>query len=234
MKIDCLVIDDEPVARSIIRNYCSHLPFINIVAECGNALDAKTLMSDHPVDLLFLDINMPVLNGISFLNTLKNPPQVILTTAYQEYAVNAFDLAVCDYLLKPFSLDRFIVAVDRAKEKLQQAATAGSIEQQPGSDHFFVRSEGKIYKLNPADCLYAEARGNYTKIVTTTGTISTKQAFSAFINTVPAGIFLQVHRSFVINKNKIRLIEGNRIVIDQSEIPIGENYKKEFFKILGV
>jgi DNA-binding LytR/AlgR family response regulator len=175
MKIDCLIVDDEPVARNIIKSYCGHLPFINIAGECGNALDAKAFMADHPVDLLFLDINMPVLNGISFLGTLKNPPQVILTTAYQEYALNAFDLAVCDYLLKPFSLGRFIVAVDKAKEKLQQIkVSVKGTETSPGNDDFFVRSEGKTYKLNPADCLYAEARGNYTKIVTTTGVISTK------------------------------------------------------------
>ena len=104
--INCLVVDDEPVARSIIRNYCSHLPYLNIVAECGNALEAKDLLLANEIDLLFLDIHMPVLNGIGFLNTLKNVPQVIFTTAYQEYAVNAFDLAACDYLLKPFSIER--------------------------------------------------------------------------------------------------------------------------------
>src|ERR1700743_3163386 len=119
MKIDCLVVDDEPVARSIIRNYCAHLPFLNIIGECGNALDAKAFLSTHKTALLFLDINMPVLNGIGFLNTLKDRPQVIFTTAYQEYAVNAFDLAACDYLLKPFSLERFIIAIDNAKEKIQ-------------------------------------------------------------------------------------------------------------------
>src|ERR1700733_12344701 len=103
--IDCLLVDDEPMARSIIRNYCSHLPMLRIITECGNALEAKEILSTQKVDLLFLDIHMPVLNGISFLNTLKDPPQVIFTTAYQEYAVNAFDLSACDYLLKPFSLE---------------------------------------------------------------------------------------------------------------------------------
>ncbi len=233
MGINCIIVDDEPVARNIIRNYCGHLPFLRVVAECGNALDAKALLADHQIDLLFLDIHMPVLNGIGFLSTLKNPPQVILTTAYQEYAVNAFDLSVCDYLLKPFSLERFIAAVDKAKERLQHTKTApAALGTQPGSGHFFIKSEGKTYKLNCADCLYAEAKGNYTKIVTTEGAVSTKMAFSAFLNIVPAGLFLQVHRSFVINTDKIRLIEGNRIFIGQNEIPIGESYKRELLKAL--
>lgn len=234
MKIDCLIVDDEPVARSIIRNYCGHLPFLNVVAECGNALDAKNLLSDHRIDLLFLDIHMPILNGIGFLNTLKTPPQVIFTTAYQEYAVNAFDLSACDYLLKPFSLERFIVAVDKVTEKLQQMkATAGG-GTAPDENHFFIKSEGKIYKLNWADCLYAEARGNYTKIMTDEGPISTKMPFSAFARTIPAALFLQTHRSFIINKNKIKLIEGNRIFIGENEIPIGESYKQAFFTTLGL
>ena len=234
MKIDCLIVDDEPVARSIIRNYCGHLPFLNVVAECGNALDAKSLLSDQHIDLLFLDIHMPVLSGIGFLNTLKTPPQVIFTTAYQEYAVNAFDLSACDYLLKPFSLERFIVAVDKAKEKLQQTSAKTSKSVAPDADHFFVKSEGKIYKINCADCLYAEARGNYTKIMTAEGPIETKMPFSAFARTLPAGIFLQTHRSFIINKDKIKLIEGNRIFIGQNEIPIGESYKQGLLMALGL
>src|SRR4051794_24287134 len=145
MEISCLIVDDEPVARSIIRNYCAHLPFLNIAGECGNALDAKAFLSTHKADLLFLDINMPVLSGIGFLNTLKDPPLVIFTTAYQEYALNAFDLDACDYLLKPFSLERFIVAVDRAKERLQQPSRETPVKGQ--HDYFFIRSEGNIYKI---------------------------------------------------------------------------------------
>lgn len=185
MEIDCLIVDDEPVARSIIRNYCGHLPFLNIVAECGNALDAKEILSKHKIDLLFLDIHMPVLSGIGFLSTLKNPPQVIFTTAYQEYAVNAFDLSVCDYLLKPFSLERFIVAIDKAKEKLQQTKLTPKQIDEPKQEHLFVKAEGNIYKITCADCLYAEAQGNYTRIVTTENMIQTKMPFSSFITLLP-------------------------------------------------
>jgi len=233
MKINCLVVDDEPVARSIIRNYCGHLPFLNIIGECGNALDAKAFLSTHKTDLLFLDINMPVLNGISFLNTLKDRPQVIFTTAYQEYAVNAFDLAACDYLLKPFSLERFIIAVDKVKERLQPPGKPGS-DSQPQQDYFFIRSEGKVYKIDHSDCLYAEAQGNYTKVVTINTAILTKMSFSAFLELLPGEIFTRVHRSFVVNKALISRIEGNRVFIQQKEIPIAFNYRASFLKALGL
>ena len=119
--IDCLIVDDEPIARDIIRTYCTHLPYLRVAGICGTALEARAALMQQKVDIVFLDINMPVMDGISFLKTLKTPPQVIFTTAYKEYAVDAFDLAACDYLLKPFSLERFIVAVDKALEKLQPA-----------------------------------------------------------------------------------------------------------------
>ncbi|MBS1524468.1 MAG: response regulator transcription factor [Bacteroidetes bacterium] len=233
MKIDCLIVDDEPVARTIIRNYCGHLPFLNITGECGNALDARSFLSTHKTDLIFLDINMPVLNGIGFLNTLKDRPQVIFTTAYHEYAVNAFDLAACDYLLKPFSLERFIIAVDKAKEKLQKERTpaaAQSVQQH----YFFIRSEGKVYKIAHADCLYAEAQGNYTKVVTANAVIMTKMSFSAFLELLPAETFTRVHRSFVVNKTMISRIEGNRVFIGQNEVPIAVNYRGSFFQALGL
>jgi DNA-binding LytR/AlgR family response regulator len=233
--INCLVVDDEPVARSIIRNYCSHLPYLNIVAECGNALEAKDLLLANEIDLLFLDIHMPVLNGIGFLNTLKNAPQVIFTTAYQEYAVNAFDLAACDYLLKPFSLERFIVAVDKAREKLQQTAKP-AIENSLSAqqNYFFIRAEGKIYKVLYDECLYAEAQGNYTKVVKTESVILTKMPFSTFIDLLPDELFIRVHRSFIINKTMISHIEGNRVFVKQKEIPIAQNYRDTFFNNIGV
>ncbi|MCE6988710.1 LytTR family DNA-binding domain-containing protein [Dyadobacter sp. CY323] len=121
-KISCLIVDDEPIARDIIKSYCAHLPYLTVLASLGNALEAKTFLFQQKVDILFLDINMPVLDGVTFLKTLKNPPQVIFSTAYKEYAIDAFDLAACDYLLKPFSLDRFIIAVDKAMERIQPAA----------------------------------------------------------------------------------------------------------------
>ncbi|WP_338871867.1 LytTR family DNA-binding domain-containing protein [Spirosoma sp. SC4-14] len=233
--IKCLIVDDEPVARTIIRNYCNHLPELHIVAECGQALEAKAILAHQLIDLIFLDIHMPVLNGISFVNTLKQPPQVIFTTAYEEYAVTAFDLAACDYLLKPFSLERFIVAVDKAKERLQEGPKPISENQTLAQQaYFFIKADGKIYRIAHEDCLYIEAQGNYTKVVTVTSTFLPKLAFSALMALLPADPFIRVHRSFLVNKSMIHHIEGNRVFIQQQEIPIADTYRESFLSKLGL
>jgi len=232
---NCLVVDDEPIARSIVLNYCQHLPLLHIVASCANALEAKTGLQNHKIDILFLDINMPILDGISFLKTLKNPPQVIFTTAYKEYATSAFDISACDYLVKPFSLERFIVAVDKAMERLN--INNNIIPESALSkteDYFFVKADGKIFKIKYEDFLFSEACGNYTKIVTTKTTILPGMSFSSFEELLSKAVFIRVHRSFIINKSKITHIEGNRVFIDKNEIPIGSNYKDGFLKALGL
>ncbi|RZM07862.1 MAG: response regulator transcription factor [Pedobacter sp.] len=236
--INCLIVDDEPIARDIVYNYCQHLDYLHVVASCGNALEAKVILQSHRVDIVFLDINMPVIDGISFLKTLKHPPQVIFTTAYKEYAIDAFDLAACDYLLKPFSFERFIIAIDKAMEKLQPSISRpeqGGYDshQGPVDDFTFIKADGKIYKLSHHDLLYAEAQGNYTRIVTTGNTLMPKMPFSSFEELLPASSFLRVHRSFIINKSKIGHIEGNRLFINNTEIPIGSNYKDQLLKDLG-
>ncbi|MEO5893759.1 MAG: LytTR family DNA-binding domain-containing protein [Ferruginibacter sp.] len=234
-KVNCLIIDDEPIARDIIQAYCSHLQLLNVVASCGNALEAKSIMQRQLIDLLFLDINMPVLSGIAFLKTLKNQPQVIFTTAYKEYALDAFDLSACDYLLKPFSLERFMVAVDKALERLEQPVQKmpDTTETKP-VDFIFIKTDGKIFKIFYDDLLFAEANGNYTKIVTTHNTILSAMTFSGFEDLIPKKIFIRVHRSFIINKSKIKHIEGNRVFIKDTGIPIGSNYKDVFLKQLGL
>jgi DNA-binding LytR/AlgR family response regulator len=233
--INCIIVDDEPIARDIIYTYCTHLPQLTVVASCSNALEAKTALQTNKTDILFLDINMPVLSGISFLKTLKNTPQIIFTTAYKEYAVDAFDLAACDYLLKPFSLERFIVAVDKAIEKLQvNVVPSQQLAEKTDELFFFLKTDGKIYKILYEDLLFAEAKGNYTKIVTTQNTLLPVMTFSSFEELLPTNLFFRVHRSFIINISKITHIEGNRVFIGKHEIPIGSNYKESFFKVLGM
>ncbi len=234
-KINCLIVDDEPIAREIIQTYCGHLPFMTVIGSCGNAFEAKAMIQKQKIDLLFLDINMPVLDGMAFLKTLKNPPQVIFTTAYKEYALDAFELSACDYLLKPFSLERFIVAVDKVVEKLQTPIIiAPKVEEQKVDDFIFIKTDGKIFKILYEDLLYAEANGNYTKIVTTQSTILPSMTFSSFEELLPKTLFIRLHRSFIINKAKITHIEGNRAFINNIEIPIGSNYKESFLKLLGI
>ncbi len=233
--IDCLIVDDEPIARDIIRTYCAHLPYLRVAGECGSALEARTILMQQKVDLVFLDINMPVMDGISFLKTLKTPPQIIFTTAYKEYAVDAFDLAACDYLLKPFSLERFIVAVDKAIEKLKPPVPAPIDTGESKEDEFvFLKADGKIYKVMHDDLLYAEANGNYTKVQTTQHTLLPAMTFSGFEELLPKSRFLRIHRSFIVNKSKIDHIEGNRVFIQDAEIPIGSNYREQFLRQIGL
>lgn len=203
-----------------------------MVGSCDNALKAKIYLQKEKVDVLFLDINMPVLDGISFLKTMKHPPKVIFTTAYKEYALEAFELTAVDYLLKPFSLERFIMAVDKATEQLQgPAALAADVT---GSNQYcFIRTDGKICKLLFSDVIYVEASGNYTRIVTAQQTLMPAMSFSTVAAMLPAGAFLRVHRSFIINQSEIDHIEGNRVYMGQVEIPIGSNYKDDFMKALG-
>ena len=233
--VNCLIADDEPIAREIIQNYCAHLPNLKVVASCSNALEAKAAMQQQKVDILFLDINMPVLDGISFLKTIQHKPQVIFTTAYKEYALNAFDLAAVDYLLKPFSLERFIMAVDKALERINKpsAVIQYQSEEKAESD-LFIKTDSKIYRLACKDIIYAEANGNYTKIVTKQQTLTAGITFTSFEQQLPSSIFIRVHRSFIINKSFISHIEGNRVFVNAIEIPIGHNYKEVFLKELGI
>jgi DNA-binding LytR/AlgR family response regulator len=232
--VNCLIVDDEPIARDIIKAYCAHLPALNVVASCENAFDARLELQRQRIDIIFLDINMPVLDGIAFIKTLKVQPQVIFTTAYKEYALDAFDLSACDYLLKPFSLERFMIAIDKAMEALN-ATNFIKAEAEPIQQPFiFIKADAKIYKVEFTDLLFAEAQGNYTRIVMTQAVLLPVMTFSNFEEMLPTKLFLRVHRSFIVNKSKITHIEGNRVYIGKYEIPIGSNYKDEFFRLLGV
>jgi DNA-binding LytR/AlgR family response regulator len=234
IKWKCVIADDEPIARDIIQSYCTHLPYLEIVASVGNAIEAKEALSKDNIDILFIDINMPVMSGISFIKTIKNPPQVIFTTAYKEFAVDAFDLAACDYLLKPFSLERFMVAVDKAVDHLQGKPALQESIASTSDDSIFIRADGKIFKILQNDILYAEASGNYTKVVTINNIFMPAMTFSAAEELLPKKIFIRIHRSFIINKNKIGHIEGNRVFIGKIEIPVGTNYKESFLKEIGL
>lgn len=233
-RLNCLIVDDEPISREIIAGYCHQLPWLQIVGSCDNALKAKMVLQEQKVDILFLDINMPVIDGISFLRTMKQPPRVIFTTAYKEYALDAFDLAAVDYLLKPFSLERFMMAVDKAAGQAPDLRPAITGEQKYPDEYVFIKTDGRIYKLAFDDLIYAEASGNYTKMVTGTHTLMPAMTFMAVEALLPAGNFLRIHRSFIINKSRIDHIEGNRVFMGGVEIPIGSNYKDDFLKALGL
>jgi DNA-binding LytR/AlgR family response regulator len=234
MIINCLIVDDAPVARDILVQYCKLLPVLRIVGLCSNAFEARQKIQQQQVDLLLMDINMPVLSGIELLKTLKNPPLVVFTTAYKEFATDAFDLAACDYLLKPFSVERFIIAIDRVVEKLDPKFTNKPETTNIPSNHLLLRTEGRINKLNYDQIVYLEANRNNTKVVTSGDHLISTAPLSSIEAQLPADLFCRVHRSFIINLSKFTSLQGNRIILGKSEVPLGGNHKGEFLKILGM
>ncbi len=230
--IRCLVVDDEPPAREIIRRYVEAVPLLQLAAECGNAIEAFGFLQQHPVDLLFLDIRMPQLNGNDFLKTLKNPPKVILTTAYTEYALEGYELDVVDYLMKPIPFDRFLKAVNKAYQ-LNTARTETVMEENKSDSFVYFRADRKMVKVMLKDILYIESMKDYIKIFTAGGMIITKQSISSVEEMLPEKEFIRVHRSYIVSLNKIRTFTNELIEIDKTEIPIGKLYRNGVMKALG-
>jgi DNA-binding LytR/AlgR family response regulator len=229
MEIKALIIDDEPLAQNVIKQYALKLPNLSIIGTCADAICAHDYLQKNQVDLMFLDINMPKLSGISFLKNLKNPPLVIFTTAYSEYALEGFELNALDYLKKPFSFDRFCKAYFRAEElislkhKSQQVETA---EKQ--TDFLFIKSDKKNIKLKFSDLYYIEGLGDYIKLHTIDGKIITNLSMKKISQLLPENKFYRVHKSFIISLDKIELVEGNMIKINNTKLPIGNNYRQDF------
>ncbi len=234
MKLKCLVIDDEPLARRVIQKYADNLPFIEIIAHCENPLEAIELIHHQQVDIIFLDIQMPRLTGIDFLKTIKNLPPVIITTAYAEFALQGFELDVVDYLMKPFSFDRFLKAVQKAEEtNLNKKRHSTSIpEPEKQEDYIFVKSNKKTFKINLNEILFIEALGDYIKIFTLDKMIISYQSLKNLEGMMPQKSFPRVHKSYIISLSRIDNIEGNMIRIRDKQIPIGTNYKAEFEKLV--
>ncbi len=224
MILKALIVDDEPLARQLIEGYCNHLAEIEVVGSVADVFMARPVLENVKVDLLFLDINMPVMNGIGFLKSLQTKPITIFTTAYKEHAHEAFDLAATDYLLKPFSMDRFLQAVDKAK---------AVIKQQPNTqeNYTFIKSDSKLIKVLFDDLYYVEAQGNQVKFVTEHSTFKVTQTFSSVLELLPGSQFVRSHRSFAVNILKISIIESYRVLLLQKgEVPLGSNFREDFLK----
>ena len=228
--IHYLIIDDEPIAHRIIENYCENLQHLKKRGNCYNAFEAMQFLNETPVDLLFLDINMPKLSGFAFLKTLPNPPKIIVTTAYKEYALEGYELNISDYLLKPFSFERFIKAVNKTiaiSQSKKDTVTLPIPESEPNANSFFLNGDKKHYQIYFEDLLFIEAYGHYTKVYLRSEMIVSNQKISDFEELLPKLDFIRCHKSFIIAKNKIKYIEGNRIIIGEHKIPIGQTYKEK-------
>lgn len=229
----CIVVDDEPMARDVLRRYIEKLPLLQLAGEYSNAIDALLFLQNSSVDLIFLDIRMPELLGTEFVKSLHNPPKIIFTTAFKEYALDGFELDAVDYLLKPIRFERFLKAVNKAfpgrgdhTAMLEDAAS----EQKNSDDFFYIRVERKLVKIILKDLLYIESDRDYVKIYTTDRIYVTRQTISSIEAMLDDKEFIRIHRSFMISLSKIRSFNNESVEIGSEELPIGKLYRNHFMR----
>ncbi|EZH75627.1 transcriptional regulator [Aquimarina atlantica] len=231
--IKYLIVDDEHIAHDIIKGYCDLLPNMKLMKNCYDALEAFEYLNKNQVDLIFLDLNMPKLKGFEFLKTLPSPPKVIVTTAYKEYAIEGYELNISDYLLKPFGFERFLKAVNKAVSSTARVQLPTEVVgSNTTAETIFLHSNKKYTQVVIDTIQYIEAAGNYTKVITTTETITVREKISDLLESLPKDYFLQVHKSFAVAVKHIKSIEGNRISIGKNVIPIGKMYKTNIVQLL--
>ncbi len=217
-QLNCLIIDDEPIARKGLSDYCEEISFLNVVALCKNVLQANHYLEKNQIDLIFLDINMPIQSGIDWLKDLKNSPSIIMTTAYESYALESFSYNVLDYLVKPISFERFFKAANKVNNYHHHKAK---------NEVLFLKSEKQLKKINVNDILFAEAMQNYIKVVTTIEVIITHISLKKFKEQLPDDNFIQTHKSYIVSKHKVDKIIDNQIVIKDHKIPISVRLKRK-------
>jgi len=231
MTLKCLIIDDEPIARKLLQEYIEETDFLKLTGTAENPLKAAGLINELQPDLVFLDINMPKMSGLDFLRSANNLPMVIMTTAYGQYALDGFELAVVDYLVKPFSLERFLKASQKALELhtlKQKKSAAGSAE----ANHIFVKCDGKIEKVLFDELVYIEALANYVTLYTTTGKRVAYLTIKGILENLPPTKFLQVHKSHIVNLDFITTIEGNMLHVGNTKITVGQSYLNEVMSVI--
>lgn len=235
MKIKCLIVDDEPLAINVLKKHLSNFNELELWGTCQNAEEAAQLLKGSEVQLMFLDINMPGTNGIAFIKSLENPPGIVLTTAYREYAVEGFDLEVIDYLVKPIAFPRFKKTVEKASSLLLQLQQKKATEKgtSPDADNFiFVKADKRNVKVYFSDILYIESLKDYIKINTIEECLIVHFNLTGFTNLLPKDSFLRIHRSYTISLDKIKSLEGNTIHLNEKTLPIGRIYQKEVKNII--
>lgn len=229
----CLLIDDEPPALDVLRTYIQSTPMLQVVGECHNALAAFERLRETQVDLIFLDIQMPRLLGTEFLKALSHPPRIIFTTAFRDYAVDGFELGAIDYLLKPFSFERFLKAVHKVLELEHKPLSATREAVISHSDKFlYVRADRKMVKVMVNEILYVESLKDYVRIFTANQQIITKQTISSLEDMLPDDEFLRIHRSFIVPIKRIDSYNQHAVFIGKTELPVGPLYKNELMKRL--
>ena len=226
MKLKCIIIEDEPIARKVLKEFVDEIDYLEFKGEAENPLKAIPLLNDKDVDIVFLDINMPKLNGIDFLKTFKTDANIIITTANPMYAVEAFGLEVTDYLVKPISFDRFLKACNKVKE-LKELKHTLQARQNISGDHFFIKCENQIEKIFYDEMLYAEAMTNYVMLYTNTKKMMVYITIKGLEEQLPSEQFLKVHKSFIVNISKVKSIEGNLLNIGNEKIAVSQNLREK-------
>jgi DNA-binding LytR/AlgR family response regulator len=228
MNINCIIVDDEPIARDILKTYIAQVPYLTLVASCEDAFEAMQVLNTRDIDLIILDINMPRLTGFEMLRSLKKYPAVIITSAYPEYALEGFELSVTDYLLKPFPFPRFVQATEKVVNRAGEASTA--IKE----DLFImVKSDKKLTKVFFDEISYAEAYGNYIFIYVGRERIMSKQTLTQFEQQLPAAKFTRIHKSYIASLKAIKYLEGNEVFMGDKRLPVGKVYREQLMAALG-
>jgi len=231
----CLIIDDEPIAIRVIKNHLAAFTDFTVIAECNNALEAMPVLAKEKIDLLFCDIQMPQITGVDFVRSLAHPPKVIFTTAYRDYAIDAFELHVIDYLLKPISFERFTKAINNFLElELLQNGSANpqEIQEQQNRDFIFLKADKKHYKVNMHDILYFESLGDYVIAYTVNKKIVTKERIGKLLENLPKEQFLQIHRGYIVSISRIESVGPGFVEINKKKLPVGRNYKPDLLRLL--
>ncbi len=230
MKLRCLIVDDEPLAHDVILRYLEDIPFLEKAGQCYLATEAFAFLNHHAVDLIFLDIRMPKLSGLDFLRTLSQRPLVVITSAYEEHALESFELEVVDYLLKPFRFDRFLKAANRALEQYTLRKQTVTAPAQPAALHeaepLYIKSDKKLVQMQLDDVYYLESLGNYVKVWGRDQFLLTQRTLGSFEEQLPAEAFIRIHKSFILNKKFVHYIEGNMIrLLNGKVLPLGKTFK---------
>ena len=234
--VQCLIVDDEPMARDVVRRYIEQIPSLHIAGEFGNAIDATLFLQKNPVDMIFLDIRMPQLTGTDFVRSLRNVPRIIFTTAHKEYAHEGFELDVIDYLLKPIRFDRFLRAVNKAyPQRLHESNAVGvaSHDLRFALPFIYLKVDRKMVKVMLDDILYIESDKDYVKVFTTNSIIITRQTISSVEAMLSENKFFRIHRSYIVSLDKIKSFSNEIIEIGDKELPIGKLYRNSFLKLQG-
>lgn len=224
--IKAIIVDDEPLARQVITQYAMEMPELEIIGCCNNALEANRMLKEEKVDLMFLDVNMPLLSGLDFLKNLQHPPLVILTTAYSDYALEGYELNILDYLKKPFSFDRFFKAIQKAGEQL--ALIAQKAEPRNNANYIFIKANKKTVRVGIDEIWFIEGLGDYIKIHVKDTHFVTNLSMKKMEELLPDDEFFRIHKSFIIRLDRIQSIEGNLVEIGKYRLPIGSNYRQAF------